>query len=163
LNITMNRAELLSTAQRAAAIAPADSPLESLRGTLLEANAATGTLTLTATNLETALEQSLSCPTAEDDALVVDAKLLAGMLERLPGDTVELKRRPGVPVLSLLGGQTADLAYDVLTKGMDGMEDYYLLEGGIITVNTETAAALNIDYTVFQDMGTVAEVQTTED
>ena len=38
-----------------------------------------------------------------------------------------------------------------------------LLEGGIITVNTETAAALNIDYTVFQDMGTVAEVQTTED
>jgi len=110
LNITMNRAELLSTAQRAAAIAPADSPLESLRGTLLEANAATGTLTLTATNLETALEQSLSCPTAEDDALVVDAKLLAGMLERLPGDTVELKRTPGVPVLSLRGGQTG---YDI--------------------------------------------------
>lgn len=110
MNITMNRAELLSTAQRAAAIAPADSPLESLRGTLLEANAATGTLTLTATNLETALEQSLSCPTAEDDALVVDAKLLAGMLERLPGDTVELKRTPGVPVLSLRGGQTG---YDV--------------------------------------------------
>lgn len=64
---------------------------------------------------------------------------------------------------TLLGGQTADLAYDVLTKGMDGMEDYYLLEGGIITVNTETAAALNIDYSVFSDMGTVAEVQTTED
>ena len=110
MNITMNRAELLSTAQRAAAIAPADSPLESLRGTLLEANAATGTLTLTATNLETALEQSLSCPTAEDDALVVDAKLLAGMLERLPGDTVALKRTPGVPVLSLRGGQTG---YDI--------------------------------------------------
>ena len=32
------------------------------------------------------------------------------MLERLPGDTVELKRRPGVPVLSLRGGQTG---YDV--------------------------------------------------
>jgi len=106
----MNRAELLSAAQRAAAIAPEDSPVEALRGTLLEANAATGALTLTATNLETALEQSLSCPAAEDDALVVDAKLLAGMLERLPGDTVELKRRPGVPVLSLRGGQTG---YDV--------------------------------------------------
>ncbi len=110
MNITMNRAELLSAAQRAAAIAPEDSPVEALRGTLLEANAATGALTLTATNLETALEQSLSCPAAEDDALVVDAKLLAGMLERLPGDTVELKRRPGVPVLSLRGGQTG---YDV--------------------------------------------------
>ena len=110
MNITMNRAELLSAAQRAAAIAPEDSPVEALRGTLLEANAATGALTLTATNLETALEQSLSCPTAEDDALVVDAKLLAGMLERLPGDTVELKRTPGVPVLSLRGGQTG---YDI--------------------------------------------------
>ena len=64
---------------------------------------------------------------------------------------------------TLLGKQTAGLAYDVLTKGMDGMEDYYLLEGGIITVNTETAAALKIDYTAFKDMGTVAEVQTTED
>ena len=110
LNITMNRAELLSAAQRAAAIAPEDSPVEALRGTLLEANAATGTLTLTATNLETALEQSLGCPTAEDDALVVDAKLLAGMLERLPGDTVELKRRPDTPVLSLRSGQAG---YDV--------------------------------------------------
>ncbi len=110
MKITINRAELLSAAQRAAAIAPEDSPVEALRGTLLETNAATGALTLTATNLETALEQSLSCPTAEDDALVVDAKLLAGMLERLPGDTVELKRTPGVPVLSLRGGQTG---YDV--------------------------------------------------
>lgn len=64
---------------------------------------------------------------------------------------------------TLLGGQTADLAYDVMTKGMDGMEDYYLLEGGIITVNTETAAGLSADYSAFNGMGTVAEVQTTED
>ena len=40
-----------------------------------------------------------------------------------------------------LGTQTADLAYQVASEGMDGMEDYYLVEGGIITVNTETAAA----------------------
>ena len=64
---------------------------------------------------------------------------------------------------TLLGKQTAGLAYDVLTKGMDGMEDYYLLEGGIITVNTETAAALNADYSAFSSLGAVAEVVTTED
>ena len=46
---------------------------------------------------------------------------------------------------------------------MDGLEDYYLMDGGIITVNTETAAAMNIDYSVFSSMGTVVEVQTTED
>ena len=62
-----------------------------------------------------------------------------------------------------LGHQTADLAYEALTQGMDGLEDYYLMEGGIITVNTETAAALEIDYSVFQSMGQVVEVITTED
>lgn len=62
-----------------------------------------------------------------------------------------------------LGTKTADLAYEAITDGMSGMEDYYLMDGGIITVNTETAAALNIDYTVFADMGEVVEVTTTED
>ena len=62
-----------------------------------------------------------------------------------------------------LGGRTADLAYEAITKGMDGLEDYYLMDGGIITVNTETAAALNADYSMFKDMGTLVDVQTTED
>ena len=62
-----------------------------------------------------------------------------------------------------LGAQTADLAYTAMTEGMDGLEDYYVTEGGIITVNTETATALGIDYSVFNDMGTVVEVQTTEE
>lgn len=62
-----------------------------------------------------------------------------------------------------LGHQTADLAYQALTEGLDGLEDYYLTEGGIITVNTETAAALGADYSAFSDMGEVVEVVTTED
>lgn len=62
-----------------------------------------------------------------------------------------------------LGYETADLAYSAITDGLDGLEDYYLMDGGIITVNTETAAALGIDYSVFSDMGEVVEVVTTED
>ncbi|MCD8331784.1 MAG: ABC transporter substrate-binding protein [Oscillospiraceae bacterium] len=62
-----------------------------------------------------------------------------------------------------LGTYTADLAYQAIVEGMDGMEDYYLMDGGIITVNTETAETLGIDYAVFQDMGEVVEVVTTED
>ena len=61
-----------------------------------------------------------------------------------------------------LGARTADLAYQALTEGMDGLEDYYLMDGGIITVNTETAAALSVDYSMFEDMGELVEVQTTE-
>ncbi|MCC8121837.1 MAG: ABC transporter substrate-binding protein [Oscillospiraceae bacterium] len=62
-----------------------------------------------------------------------------------------------------LGTYTADLAYQAIVEGMDDLEDYYLMDGGIITVNTETAETLGIDYSVFQDMGEVVEVVTTED
>jgi putative ABC transport system substrate-binding protein len=60
-----------------------------------------------------------------------------------------------------LGTKTADLAFTAIIDGMEGMEDYYLMDGGIITVNTETAAALKADYSVFTGMGTVVEVTTT--
>mgnify|MGYP000823488676 FL=1 len=62
-----------------------------------------------------------------------------------------------------LGTQTADLAYTAMTEGMYGMEDYYLMDGGIITVNTDTAAAMSLDYSCFDSMGTVVEVTTTKD
>ncbi len=62
-----------------------------------------------------------------------------------------------------LGRETADLAYEAVTVGMEGMEDYYLMDGGIITVNTETAETLGIDYSVFNGMGEVVEVTTTEE
>ena len=62
-----------------------------------------------------------------------------------------------------LGAQTADLAYKAVTEGMDAMEDYYQVSGGIITVNSETADALGIDYSVFDSMGQVTTVTTTED
>ena len=60
-----------------------------------------------------------------------------------------------------LGAQTADLVEQALTEGMDGLEDFYKVSGGIITVNTETAAALGADYSVFADMGDPVEVTTT--
>ncbi len=62
-----------------------------------------------------------------------------------------------------LGARTADLAYQAITAGMDGLDDYYLMDGGIITVNTETAAALGIDPAVFADMGELVEVGTTKE
>lgn len=110
MNITMNRAELLSAAQKAAAIASEDAPLEPLKGALLEVSAAANTLTVIATNLEVSLELKLPCTAGEDDSLVVNAKLLAGMLEKLPGETVELRRQTGTPTLSL---RSDGAGYDV--------------------------------------------------
>ena len=89
LNVTINRAEMLCAIKRASAVAPADSPLDVLRGALLEADAAAGKLTGTSTNLEAALEEKLPCTVQEDGALVFGAKMLAEMLSRLPQDTVQ--------------------------------------------------------------------------
>ena len=58
-----------------------------------------------------------------------------------------------------LGTYTADMLVDILTTGE--VPEYHVMDGGIITVNTETAAALNIDYSVFSTMAnTVVEVTT---
>ncbi len=63
-----------------------------------------------------------------------------------------------------LGRDTADLAYQAITEGMAGLEDFYKVDGGIITVNIETAGGLGIDYAaIFGSMGELVEVQTTEE
>ncbi|MBR2676397.1 MAG: ABC transporter substrate-binding protein [Solobacterium sp.] len=63
-----------------------------------------------------------------------------------------------------LGKKTADYAYEVLVNGGKGsLEDYYLMDGGIVTVNTETAETLGLDYSALSAFGTLAEVVTTED
>lgn len=60
-----------------------------------------------------------------------------------------------------LGTYAADMAMDILLGGE--IPDFHVMDGGIITVNTDTAKALNIDYSVFSAMaGTVTEVTTAE-
>lgn len=60
-----------------------------------------------------------------------------------------------------LGTYTADMAVDILLGG--DIPEYHVMDGGIITVNTDTAKTLGLDYSVFKDMaGTVKEVTTQE-
>lgn len=60
---------------------------------------------------------------------------------------------------SELGTYTADMVLDILESG--NVPEYHVMDGGIITVNTETAAALGIDYAAFSDMASqVVEVTT---
>ena len=60
-----------------------------------------------------------------------------------------------------LGTSTADMAMDILLGG--AVPEFHVMDGGIITVNTETAAILGIDYSAFASMAnTVVEVKTGE-
>ena len=60
-----------------------------------------------------------------------------------------------------LGTYTAGMAVDILLGG--AVPEFHIMDGGIITVNTETAAALDMDYAVFSQMAnTVVEVTTAQ-
>ena len=62
-----------------------------------------------------------------------------------------------------LGTKTADLAFKVIQEGFEGIKDFYLMDGGIITVNRETASALRLDPQIFAEMGQLIVVDTSED
>ena len=58
-----------------------------------------------------------------------------------------------------LGTKTADIAMNILAT--NEVPPFHTMEGGIITVNTDTAKAVNVDYSPFSEMaGTVNEVTT---
>ena len=60
-----------------------------------------------------------------------------------------------------LGTYTADMTVDILLGS--AIPEYHVMDGGIITVNTDTAAKLGIDYSVFKAMaGSLVEVTTAE-
>lgn len=61
-----------------------------------------------------------------------------------------------------LGHRTAELAFEA-AAGRSDLKDFYLMDGGIVTVNTETAAVLNVNYSSLRSFGEVVEVVTTED
>ena len=56
-----------------------------------------------------------------------------------------------------LGTKAAQIAMDILQGGE--VPEFHVMEGGIITVNTDTAAALDLDYSVLSTMAnTIVEV-----
>lgn len=62
-----------------------------------------------------------------------------------------------------LGTYTADMVLDILESG--NVPEYHVMDGGIITVNTDTTAMIGkqAEYSCFDSMGTVVEVTTTKD
>ncbi len=73
-----------------------------------------------------------------------------------------------------LGKKTADLAYQVMSQGFDSLGDdtidgaqktdnYYVIKGTVVTVNSETAEKGGFDDSSFSQFGDVTEVSTTEE
>ena len=104
------------TVKRATTIAPPDSPLDVLKGVLLESDSARKMLTVTSTNLEVALVEKIPCSAQEDGALVYSARTLTEMLQRLPEDTVEISRKENRGRMTLTSGSVS-YEVDVWDRG----------------------------------------------
>lgn len=63
-----------------------------------------------------------------------------------------------------LGKATAKMVVDILINGKDPAETpVMLLDNGIATVNTETAEAIGLDYSMFESMCTLQETKTAKE
>ena len=91
--INANRKELLAQARRAAKVIQSRTSLTILGCILLEADEHAGTLRLTATDMETAIRVTLPVSVERGGAAAVEAKLLAGILEKLAGEEVYMDLR----------------------------------------------------------------------
>ena len=58
-----------------------------------------------------------------------------------------------------LGTKSADIAFDILMGGEIG--EFVVMDGGIITVNTDTAAAIGVNYEIFNTMANTVNAVTT--
>jgi DNA polymerase-3 subunit beta len=85
------RKETLGQVMRIYKAVPRDSPLPALSGIHVAANRNTGSVQLTATNLETTARATIRADVSESGETVVNAKLLVGMLTKIDGETVSMK------------------------------------------------------------------------
>ncbi len=94
MRITINRQEALALAKAAESIAPSKAVMDELRCVLLETGE-DSKLTMAATNMEVALERRMQADIQEGGALLINARLFAGMLGLLGGEAVTIQGEDG--------------------------------------------------------------------
>lgn len=111
MNITVDRQEFLAVAQDAEKIAPSNAVIGVLKCVLLSAE--DGKLTVAATNLEVALERKIKADIAEEGSVIVDARLLCGMLRLLADEFVTFTRKDSTLKVT---GKTAKYTVNVFDE-----------------------------------------------
>ena len=90
MKFEINRKTMLEAAKNVAKIAPSSSPVDVLNGILIESNEETGEVYLTATNYEISIQQKVMASVKEGGAMLINARLLVGMMSMLEGEIVIL-------------------------------------------------------------------------
>lgn len=89
--VSVPRKELLESVKKLSGATARNKPVKALEGIHMETSEKTGTLMLTATNLEVAIRATMPASVEQGGSLVVNARLLQNMLTLLDGENVHME------------------------------------------------------------------------
>ena len=90
MKFEVNRLIMLEAAKTTAKIAPSNAHTDVLNGILVECSDDTGEVFLTATNHEVAIQQKVIASVKESGTMLINARMLVGMMSLLAGEFVTL-------------------------------------------------------------------------
>jgi DNA polymerase III sliding clamp (beta) subunit (PCNA family) len=99
------RLEMLEAAKNAARVAPSLNQTEVLKGILIECDEDAGEVVMTATNFEQSIQQKIKASVDEGGAVLVNARMLVGIISLLPTDYITFSAvRP--ETVTITGGKS---------------------------------------------------------
>ena len=90
MKFEVNRLAMLEVAKAVAKVAPSNTPIEILKGILVESNEDAGEVYLTATNHEVSIQQKVKASVTESGEMLISPRMLVGMLSKLEGEFISL-------------------------------------------------------------------------
>ena len=148
MKIEINRQIMLEATKNAAKVAPSNSPVDELNGILVEGNDDTGEVFLTATNYEMSIQQKVIASVGESGAMLVNPRLLVGMMSMLEGEFVTLSA-DNPHILTVTGGRCVYkikcLSAKHYPKPIMPFPDETLIMTGICSLAKRTTFAVSTD------------------
>ena len=90
MQIEVNRLVMLEAAKTVARVAPSNSPVDVIRGILIESDDNSSEVFMTATNHEVSIRQKVMASVEESGSMLVNARLLVDMMSKLDSEFVSL-------------------------------------------------------------------------
>jgi len=104
MNFDVNRLAMLEAVKNVDKVAPSNSPVELLKGILIESNEDTGEVYLTATNHEVSIQQKVMATVTQSGEMLINSRILLGMMSKMDQEFISISAdKP--QVLKVTGGE----------------------------------------------------------
>ena len=148
MNFEVSRLNMLAAAKTVARVAPSGSYSDILNGVLVECNADSGEVYLTATNHAVSIQQKIRASVEESGTVLINAKLLVAMMSKLDGEFVAFSA-DSPHVLNVVGARCKCVINCLPSKSYPKpiipFPEESVLMTGICTLSKKTTFAVSND------------------